>query len=140
MPNEGNLIPGAGGGRPDQAANPPALRSGWRTRRPAPELLEPYRQHIEGDLLLIGELETSLALQDLIVDRLISFLEENGWTHRGKMRPEVEHLGKAIDRRARLASQLRKARLDQAVAQRHGLVDVVTALASIEEGEEGGDG
>jgi hypothetical protein len=139
VPNERNLIPGAGAGRPGQAANPPALRSGWRTRRPAPELLAPHREAIEADPLLIDTLEDALALDRLVVDRISRWLEERGWQHdRGrKMRPEVEHLGRATDRMARRAEQLRRARLDQAVAERAGIVPLTDAFAEIEEEADG---
>ena len=139
MPNPENLVRGAGRDQLRDLARsdrPPALKGGWRSRRPPPEVLEPYKRRNEADVLLIGELEQSLAIDDLIADRLIDHLEQQGWTHRGKMRPEVEHLGKANDRRARRAEQLRRARLDALVADRAGIVPLTDAFAEIEEGDD----
>jgi hypothetical protein len=138
--NEQNLVPGFAAGRPDQAANPPALKSGYRTRRPAPELLDPHRQQIRDDALLIETLESALSLDLLIVERITGFLEQRGWEatsqRRPKLRNEVEHLGRAVDRMARRAEQLRRARLDQAMAKRAGIVPLADAFAEIEEAEE----
>ena len=137
MANEDNLVPGAGAGRPDQAVNPPALRSGWRSRRPAPEVLEPHRREIETDTLLIDTLEDALALDKLIVTRVTDWLEERGWSDRGRrLRPEVDRLGAAVDRMAKRAEQLRRARLDRTVAQGVGIVPLTDAFAEIEEGDD----
>jgi hypothetical protein len=92
------------------------------------------RREIESDGLLIEHLEDAMALDKLIVTRIAEWLEERGWSDRGrKLRPEVEHLGRAVDRMAKRAEQLRRARLDGAMAQRAGVVPLTDAFAEIEE-------
>jgi hypothetical protein len=76
------------------SAHPPALRSGYRTRRPPPAVLEPHRQAVES-----GTLEDALALDRLIVARISGWLDEREWSNRGRrLRPEVERLERAASR------------------------------------------
>jgi hypothetical protein len=135
-----NLIPGKGGG--DDGIEPRALASGWRTRNPPAKVIQPHREAIERDVLLVDQLEDAAALDRLIVTRITEFLEDRGWDQKGngrqgrRMRVEVEHLGRAVDRLARRAEQLRRARLDAAVAGREGLLDLASYYAQPAEEEE----
>lgn len=98
---------------------------------------------------MIEQLEQAAAIDRLIVERVSGFLEAHGWDQKGngrqgrRLRVEVEHLGRAVDRLAKRAEQLRRARLDAAMAQRAGIVDLATYFERLGAEEpkaiEGGD-
>lgn len=139
-----NLKPGAGQWKAGAA---PHVRSGWRTRRPPPLLFDPVVAEL-ADVLAAdaplrdadGELPAadraaveSAAIDLLIVRRVHGFLQTKGWEdERGeRLRPEVEHLGKA---NARLLGKLAQLGMTPTARSRLGLdiartVDLATAMS-----------
>lgn len=127
-----NLVPGRGAWNPGAS---PALKSGWRTRRPARVLIDPIvteltealaadapvRDPDTGDVPVYDRMAVEVAAIDvLIVRRLFAYLELHDWSDpgTGALRPEVEHLGKANQR---LAGKLDKLGMTPTSRARLGL-------------------
>lgn len=105
-----NLRPGAGAWKPGAAPN---MKHGLRTRRPdrvlladaASEVIDALEAQVPlkgADGLPLPEFTAAVeaaALQLVVIRRTLAFLHNHGWEDgRGRMRPEVEGLERALNR------------------------------------------